>query len=98
MRAARRIVEDGLAPEEVTEEAFAARLYTAGQPDPDLIVRTSGELRTSNYLPFQAAYAELYFTDVYWPDFDEAELAKALDDYAGRMRRFGKTGEQVDND
>ena len=98
VRAARRIVEDGLAPEEVTEEAFAARLYTVGQPDPDLIVRTSGELRTSNYLPFQAAYAELYFTDVYWPDFAEAELGKALDDYAGRMRRFGKTGEQIDND
>ena len=69
VRAARRLVEDGVKPEDVTEEALAARLYTAGQPDPDLIVRTSGELRLSNYLMFQAAYSEFYFTDTLWPDF-----------------------------
>ncbi|KAF5029210.1 Isoprenyl transferase [anaerobic digester metagenome] len=64
-------------------------------PDPDLIIRTSGELRLSNYLPFQSAYSELYFTDVAWPDFHAAELQAALADYAARQRRFGATGEQT---
>jgi len=95
VRAAQRMAQDGLAPAEMTEEALAARLYTAGQPDPDLVIRTSGELRISNYLLFQSAYSEFYFTDAYWPDFDEAALLKALDDYASRKRRFGKTGEQA---
>jgi len=94
VRAARRLVEDGLRPEEVTEEALAARLYTAGQPDPDLIVRTSGELRLSNYLMFQAAYSEFYFTDTLWPDFSPAELEKALADFATRGRRFGKVTDE----
>lgn len=98
VRAARRLVEEGVPADQITEEAFAQRLYTADQPDPDLIVRTSGELRLSNYLPYQAAYAELYFTDAYWPDFDEAELRKALEAYAGRKRRFGKTGEQAEQE
>ena len=84
-----------LAPEDITEAAFAAELYTAGQPDPDLIIRTSGELRLSNYLLFQAAYAEFYFTETLWPDFDAAEFERALADYQRRQRRFGKTGEQV---
>jgi len=72
-----------------TEEDFSALLDTAGIPDPDLIVRTSGELRLSNFLLWQAAYAEFYFTDVLWPDFDEAELDKAVEAYQARDRRFG---------
>jgi undecaprenyl diphosphate synthase len=79
----------------VTEERFSAELYTQGQPDPDLVVRTSGELRISNYLLWQSAYAEYYFTDVPWPDFDRVELQKALDAYAARQRRFGLTGAQA---
>ena len=70
-------------------------LYTAGQPDPDLIIRTSGEMRVSNFLIWQGAYAELYVTPTYWPDFDESELQKALDHYAARERRFGLTAEQM---
>ncbi|MDR3640328.1 MAG: polyprenyl diphosphate synthase [Humidesulfovibrio sp.] len=95
LRACRRLVAKGAAPEAITEEAFAAELYTAGQPDPDLIIRTSGELRLSNYLLFQAAYAEFYFTETLWPDFDAAELERALADYQSRQRRFGKTGAQL---
>ena len=64
-------------------------------PDPDLVIRTSGEYRISNYLLWQIAYSEFYFTDTLWPDFNQEELAKALKDYAGRERRFGKTGDQV---
>ena len=74
---------------EVTEEDFAKELYTASLPDIDLIVRTSGEQRLSNFFPYQSVYSELYFTDVYWPDFNEVELQKALDWYAERNRRFG---------
>ncbi|WP_291500131.1 polyprenyl diphosphate synthase [Desulfocurvus sp.] len=96
VRAARLLAQDGLAPAEITEQALAQRLYTAGQPDPDLIIRTSGELRLSNYLLFQCAYSELYFTPTLWPDFDAAELDKALAEYASRKRRFGKTAEQIE--
>ena len=92
---AKDAAEGRILPEKITEEEIASRLYTAGQPDPDLIIRTSGELRLSNYLLFQAAYAEFYFTDTLWPDFDAAELDRALAEYQGRQRRFGKTGEQV---
>ena len=95
LRAARRLIQDGFTPDAVTEDAFRARLYSAGQPDPDLLIRTSGEYRISNYLPFQSAYSELYFTSTYWPDFTPAELHKALQDYAGRSRRFGLTQEQI---
>ncbi len=95
LRAARLLMQDGLRPEEVTEETFRARLYSAGQPDPDLVIRTSGERRISNYLPFQSAYSELYFTAVYWPDFTPEALRSALVDYAGRNRRFGLTQEQI---
>ncbi|GFK94770.1 Ditrans,polycis-undecaprenyl-diphosphate synthase ((2E,6E)-farnesyl-diphosphate specific) [Fundidesulfovibrio magnetotacticus] len=95
LRACRRLVEQGVKPADITEERFSAELFTAGQPDPDLVVRTSGELRISNYLLWQSAYAEYYFTDVYWPDFDADELDKALAAYAGRQRRFGLTGEQA---
>jgi undecaprenyl diphosphate synthase len=88
-QAARRCVQDGLKPEEVTEAALADRLWTAGIPDVDLLIRTSGEHRISNFLLWQSAYAELYMTDLLWPDFGPAELTAALDDYAQRQRRFG---------
>ena len=87
--AARRCVEDGLLPDEVDESALAARLWTAGVPDVDLLIRTSGEHRISNFLLWQSAYAELYLTDILWPDFGPSELKTALDDYAQRERRFG---------
>jgi undecaprenyl diphosphate synthase len=87
--AARRLVEDGVEPDEIDEEALAARLYEPDMPDPDLLIRTSGELRISNFLLWQLAYAELVFVDTLWPDFGEAELRSALEDYARRRRRFG---------
>jgi undecaprenyl diphosphate synthase len=79
----------------LTEEAFSSHLDTAGLPDPDLIIRTSGEKRISNFLLWQAAYAELYFTDTLWPDFEEKDLLAAILDYQGRQRRFGLTQEQL---
>ncbi|HHY35561.1 MAG TPA: di-trans,poly-cis-decaprenylcistransferase [Firmicutes bacterium] len=75
--------------EKLSEAEFAAYLYTAGQPDPDLIIRTSGEMRLSNFLPWQGTYSELYFTEVLWPEFRPVHLYKAVVDYAGRRRRFG---------
>ena len=95
LRAARLLMQQGVKPEAVTEEAFRSCLYSAGQPDPDLIIRTSGEQRISNYLTFQSAYSELYFTSTYWPDFTPEALHKALVEYAGRNRRFGLTQEQI---
>jgi undecaprenyl diphosphate synthase len=77
---------------EITEESVAAHLYTAGQPDPDLLIRTSGEMRVSNFLLWQIAYAELYVTDTLWPDFTRAELLRAILDYQKRDRRFGGLG------
>ena len=77
---------------------FAGHLATAGMPDPDLLIRTGGEERISNYLLWQIAYSELYFTPVLWPDFSKVEYAKALLDYQQRERRFGKTSEQVAED
>jgi len=88
-QAARRCLEDGLRPDQVDEAALAARLWTAGVPDVDLLIRTSGEHRISNFLLWQSAYAELYLTDLLWPDFGPAELKEALEDYAQRERRFG---------
>lgn len=90
--AARAVVAKG---EELTEESIARHLVTAHSGDPDLIIRTGGETRLSNFLMWQAAYSELYFSDLLWPDFDEAELAKAIAVYAGRERRFGMTSAQV---
>jgi undecaprenyl diphosphate synthase len=87
--AARRCVADGLRPEEVTEEALAARLWSAGTPDVDLLIRTSGEQRISNFLLWQAAYAEFYLTDCLWPDFRGPQLRAAVEAYARRERRFG---------
>lgn len=87
--AVQRIVRDGIMAEAVTEELFARYLYTAGSPDPDLIIRTSGEFRTSNFLLWQGAYAEYYVTPTFWPDFDKEELYQALLAYSQRARRFG---------
>jgi undecaprenyl diphosphate synthase len=80
---------------QLTQQQLAQHLSTAGMPDPDLLIRTGGEQRISNFLLWQCAYAELYFTDVLWPDFDEAQLAKALSWYSDRTRRFGLTTEQI---
>lgn len=87
--AARRLVADRVEEDEVDERSFAARLYAPDLPDPDLLVRTSGELRISNFLLWQLAYSELVFVDTLWPDFGADELHRALDEYAGRRRRFG---------
>jgi undecaprenyl diphosphate synthase len=87
--AVRHIVETGVDPEELDETLFSQYLYTAGLPDPDLIIRTAGELRVSNFLIWQGAYAEYYATPTYWPDFDEEELDSALLEYDRRERRFG---------
>ena len=87
--AVRRIVGDRLPPDAITEEVFKRYLNTGDCPDPDLIIRTAGEMRLSNFLLWQSAYAEYYATPVYWPDFDEEEVAKAVAAYAERQRRFG---------
>jgi len=89
LQAVRRIIEDRIAPEQVDEALFRRYLYTADLPDPDLIIRTSGEFRTSNFMIWQAAYAEYYITPTYWPDFGKEELYQALLDYSQRERRFG---------
>jgi undecaprenyl diphosphate synthase len=96
VRAVRRIVDEGYKSEEITEELISSHLYTGGLPDPDLIIRTSGEMRVSNFLIWQGSYSELYATPTFWPDFDQEEFAKALEEYACRRRRFGKTDEQID--
>jgi undecaprenyl diphosphate synthase len=88
--AIRHIMRDGRSPEEVTEALVSQYLYTGGLPDADLIIRTGGEYRLSNFLIWQAAYAEYYATPTFWPDFDEAELAAALEAYSLRDRRFGR--------
>lgn len=91
-------VKDGLLrPEDITEESISRRLATAFMPDPDLLIRTGGELRMSNYLLWQIAYTELYFCDTYWPDFYEEDLHKAIASYQRRQRRFGKTEAQVES-
>jgi len=90
VHAVRRMLAEGLRPEDVTEDTVARHLFTAGIPDPDLVIRTSGEQRISNFLLWQTAYSEWYFTPVYWPDFDKEELRKALEEYRRRERRFGR--------
>jgi len=90
VQAVRRLLADGVASADVDEELFERYLYTAGLPDPDLIIRTAGEMRLSNFLIWQGAYAEYYSTLKYWPDFDREELRIALEAYAGRDRRFGR--------
>jgi len=88
--------EGRLDPGEIGEETITSLLYTAGTPDPDLLVRTSGEMRLSNFLLWQLAYSEIYVTDVYWPDCRRPHLEVALAAYASRQRRFGKTSSQLD--
>lgn len=95
VQAIRRIIQDGIPPEEVDEDLVSRYLYTAGSPDPDLIIRTSGELRVSNFLIWQGAYAEWYITPTYWPDFGPEELREALWEYARRERRFGRVPNPV---
>jgi undecaprenyl diphosphate synthase len=92
---ASRVASGELTPEDIGEEELAEQLQLAGIGDPDLFIRTGGESRISNFLLWNLAYAELYFTDVLWPDFDQGELERALDSYRGRERRFGKTAEQL---
>ena len=90
LHAVRKMMADGVEPGAVDEKTFSAYLDTAGIPDPDLIIRTAGEMRLSNFLLWQAAYSEFYCTSVLWPDFDESEVEKALRSYARRERRFGR--------
>jgi undecaprenyl diphosphate synthase len=89
VRAVKRMIADGVDQESVTPESFASYLYTAGMPDPDLIIRTSGELRTSNFLLWQAAFAEYHFCEKFWPEFGADDLESAVADYKSRERRFG---------
>jgi len=95
--AVRALVAKGLKSDQITEEAIACNLYAPDLPDPDLIVRTSGEMRISNFLLWQCAYSELYVTEVLWPDFDDVELLLAVKAFQGRERRFGKTSEQMES-
>ena len=90
-----QVRDEGLQIHEITDRTVADNLVTAGIPDPDLLIRTSGEQRLSNFLLWQLSYSELYFTETYWPDFREEELCKAICDYQRRERRFGKTSEQI---
>ena len=94
--AVRQMIKEGA--EEITEETISQHLTTNFMPDPDLLIRTGGELRISNYLLWQIAYSELYFCDTYWPDFDEAALHLAIESYQKRQRRYGKTEEQVESE
>jgi undecaprenyl diphosphate synthase len=90
VRVARELIRSGIAADAVDEQAFRTHLYAPSMPDPDLVIRTSGELRLSNFLLWQSAYAELHFTPALWPDFGEEELREALEAYASRRRRYGR--------
>ena len=100
VQAARRLAEAArkgeIAPDDIDEEMFSRNTSIGGLPDPDLFIRTGGDYRISNFLLWHCAYSELYFTPTLWPDFDADEFGKALREYAGRQRRFGKTGAQVE--
>ena len=87
--AVRRLITDGISPQNIDEKLFSSYLYTNGLPDVDLLIRTGGELRISNFLTWQTVYTEFYFPNVLWPDFDEKEVDKALLSYSQRQRRFG---------
>ena len=93
---AARVKEGTLSPDDITEEMLSKELYTADIPDPDLLIRTAGEQRLSNYLLWQLSYSELYFTDVLWPDFTVKDLEKAVEAYSGRTRKFGKVVEETE--
>jgi undecaprenyl diphosphate synthase len=97
VQAIQRMMKDGVASDKVTDELVSQYLYTAGVPDPDLIIRTSGELRISNFLIWQSAYSEWYVTPTYWPDFDKEEFRRALETYGQRDRRYGGVSEAVAN-
>lgn len=92
---AEKVRKDEIIPEQISEELFASCLSTSAFPDPDILIRTGGEKRVSNYLLWQISYSELFFVDKYWPDFGEEDLYKVLSDYQNRERRFGKTSEQL---
>jgi undecaprenyl diphosphate synthase len=92
---AERIAKNELRVDQIDEDLISRSLDTSGQRDPDLVIRTSGEFRISNYLLWQSAYSEFYFSDVLWPEFDETCLMKAIETFNGRERRFGKTGQQL---
>jgi undecaprenyl diphosphate synthase len=98
VHAVQEIVRDGVPADQIDGALISRYLYTSGLPDPDLIIRTSGELRVSNFLIWQGAYSEYYVTPTYWPDFGKEELRAALVEYSHRKRRFGKTDEQIEND
>ncbi len=90
LEAAKKMLKQKVAPEKLTEKVFDGFLCTAGQHDPDLLIRTGGEMRLSGFLPWQSVYSELYFTDKMWPDFSAQELKKAIEEFQNRQRRFGK--------
>lgn len=92
---AKSVKDGGINPDDITEQTLDKHMQTCFMPDPDLLIRTGGELRISNYLLWQIAYSELYFCDTFWPDFDEQALHEAIASYQGRQRRFGKTGAQI---
>ncbi len=93
---ARQVQEGTIKPEDISEQTLSSHMATAFMPDPDLLIRTGGEQRISNYLLWQIAYSELYFTPVYWPDFSEEDLEKAIENFQSKQRRFGKTEAQVE--
>jgi len=95
IQAVRNIISEGIPAGKLDEKTISSHLFTEGIPDPDLIIRTSGEMRTSNFLMWQSAYSEWYFTDTLWPDFSKEELQKALRDFEIRERRYGKTSAQI---
>ncbi len=95
---AQKVKDGNIALEDISEEMISQNLTTSFMPDPELLIRTGGELRISNYLLWQIAYSELYFCDTYWPDFSEEDLHKAISDYQKRQRRFGKTEAQVESE
>ena len=97
VQAVQKIIESNKFTDKITEEVFSAHLYTAGLPDPELLIRTSGEQRISNFLLWQIAYSELYFTEKLWPEFRKEEFFKAIADFQDRERRFGLTSEQIKN-
>ena len=90
VKAVKQLLEENPHPEEITEEHISSRLYTKEIPDPDMIIRTAGEMRLSNFLIWQSAYSEYYSTNTLWPDFDESDVAEALDEYSKRTRKFGE--------
>ena len=97
-RIAQKVADGEIKPEDITEETISKNLFTSFMPDPDLLIRTGGEIRLSNYLLWQSAYTELYFCDTFWPDFHKEDLMKAIECFQQRERRYGKTSEQVTED